>query len=137
MAAPLRSGLTVRQARRVGLELGVFLLAIGLFAAHRKPQLQAYLVVALAAALLGLALVRPVLLVPAASRWMRIGALLSRLVQPVVLTLIYLVVLTPVAWLRRTVGRSPIRRDLDAASYWHRRERTPPDLARSSMERPF
>jgi hypothetical protein len=87
--------------------------------------------------LLALAVARPVLLAPAARRWMAFAALISRFTTPIVLTIVYLVVLTPAAWVRRTFGRSPIARDPRATTYWVRRDLRSPQARRASMERRF
>jgi hypothetical protein len=129
--------LTARQARRVGVELGVLLVAGGVVWILRRGQVGACALAALGVLLVALAVARPAMLVPFASRWMRMASLFSRIMQPVVLTVLYLAVITPMALLRRTLGRSPIARDRGAPSYWRRREPSTPELARRSMERPY
>jgi hypothetical protein len=87
--------------------------------------------------LLALAASRARLLVPIASRWMMLGSAISRVTTPVILTIIYLVVFTPMAWFRRTFGRSPIAREGSRATYWVRRPDRTPDEIRHSMKRQF
>ena len=75
---------------------------------------------AAAVGLILIALVRPTLLHPANVIWMRIGALLQRIVQPVVLGLFFFLLFTPFALLRRAFGRTPVdvSFDKEAVTYW-------------------
>jgi hypothetical protein len=50
--------------------------------------------------------------------WMGLGHLMERVMRPLVTALLYFVVVTPVGWIRRRVGRSPLARDPEAPSYW-------------------
>ena len=129
--------MTSRQARRVGLELGGFLLLAAALLVHRGERFAAAAVAALGAALWVAALERPALLVPFARRWMGLASRLSRITSPLVLGVIYLAVFTPMAWMRRRFGQSPIARDPSATTYWRRREPLPPEDARRAMERQF
>jgi hypothetical protein len=68
---------------------------------------------------------------------MALAFAISRVTSPLVLGLVYIVIVTPMAWLRRSLGRSPIVRDPTAASYWIERPRHSADEARRAMERQF
>jgi hypothetical protein len=87
--------------------------------------------------LLALVAARSPLLVPIARRWMAIGSAVSRVTAPVFLTVVYLAVFTPMAWMRRVIGRSPIARDPAGETYWVRRDARTADETRRSMERQF
>jgi hypothetical protein len=69
--------------------------------------------------------------------WIRLGLVMFRVVNPVVLALIYAVVIVPVGFLMRLTGRDPLRRKFDAgaASYWVVRD--PPGPAPDSMTNQF
>jgi uncharacterized membrane protein len=130
--------LTDRRARRVGLELGGFLVVAAAVVAYRRgPAPLAVIAGVLGAFLLVLVATRSVLIVPIAGRWMRVGSALSRVTTPVFLTVVYLLVFTPMAWMRRMLGRSPIVRAPASATYWVRREARPAEELRESMERQF
>jgi uncharacterized membrane protein len=130
--------LTDRRARRVGLELGGFLVVAAAVVAYRRgPTPLAVIAGVLGAFLLVLVATRSVLIVPIAGRWMRVGSALSRVTTPVFLTVLYLLVFTPMAWMRRMLGRSPIVRAPASATYWVRREARPAEELRESMERQF
>lgn len=61
--------------------------------------------------------------------WMLFGALLHKVVSPIMLGLIYFVVMTPVAMFFKLKGRDELRRKYDSAakSYWITREPPGPD----------
>jgi hypothetical protein len=128
----------LKQARRVGLELGLaaLILAAILFWRDRAPLARAALA-GTGAALAILALLRPALIAPAARQWMRLGTAIGRVTSPVFLTIIYLGVIAPVGWLRRRLGTSPLSRDRDARSYWVPRAPRARDAAREAMRRLF
>jgi large-conductance mechanosensitive channel len=69
--------------------------------------------------------------------WLKIGAILSKVINPIILALLFFFVLTPMAFVMRVAGRRPLRLapDRDAASYWIARE--PLQGGSSSMRRQF
>ena len=79
---------------------------------------------ALAALTAAVTVVRDQWLEPLNRAWMRFGALLNRIVSPVVLGLIYFTVFTPVAVVMRLAGRDAMCRRFEPAkpSYWVTRE---------------
>lgn len=92
---------------------------------------------ALSTGFLLVALLRPALLAPLNKLWMRFGLLLARIVNPVVLGLLFFVVFTPIGLLARLLGKDFLRlkRDPRAASYWIVRE--PPGPEPQSMKDQF
>ena len=84
-----------------------------------------------------LALSVPVVLAPFNRLWYRFGMLLSRIVQPIVLGLLFFVTVTPLALIMRSTGKDPLRlrfrKYLD--SYWVVRD--PPGPSGSSLNRQF
>ena len=92
---------------------------------------------AAAGAFAGLALAAPKVLAPANRLWHRFGLLLGRLVNPLVMGLLFYLVVTPTGLILRGFGKDFLRlaREPDAASYWI--ERTPPGPAGSDMPRQF
>ncbi|HEY9568499.1 MAG TPA: SxtJ family membrane protein [Thalassobaculum sp.] len=92
---------------------------------------------AVAAAFLAVALLRPRLLAPANRAWFRLGMLLGAIVTPVVMALVFFIAVTPTALLLRLFGKDPLNRrfDPDAPSYWIPRDAEAD--ARSSMSNQF
>lgn len=69
--------------------------------------------------------------------WMKLGVLLAKIVNPIVLGLIYLVVIVPFGLLIRMTGGDLLKHrfDPEAKSYWI--ERDPPGPAPDSMTNQF
>ena len=68
--------------------------------------------------------VRPSLLAPANQVWFRFGLLLGAVLAPVVMMLVFLVAVTPTAFLMRLLGKDPLRLKFDrkAQTYWLSRD---------------
>ena len=82
-------------------------------------------------------LVRPIWLTTPNRLWLRFGALLHRLVSPVVLALMFYAVVTPIGILMRAFGTDILsrrRRDPEG-TYWVKRN--PPGPKPSSMSKQF
>lgn len=93
-------------------------------------------VLAIAAAFGVATLVRPAILQPLNQLWFRLGMLLSKIVNPLVLGLLFYLTVTPVGLLMRAFGKDPLRQKArGAASYWVLRE--PPGPAPKTMSRVF
>lgn len=114
---------------------GVFLLA-GVFPLlhENAPRLWALLI---AAAFLVIALARPALLRPLNLLWFRFGMVLHKIMSTIVMGVLFFIVLTPVAFLSRTLGKDPLRLrpDPTAKSYWI--IRTPRGPSADSMKNQF
>jgi hypothetical protein len=66
-----------------------------------------------------------------------LGGALAKVVNPIVLALLFFVAVTPMAFVMRMLGKRPLRLapDRTAATYWIKRE--PPQGGASSMKRQF
>jgi len=119
--------------RTIGLLLAAVLLVVGLrtAGAGRIISLAGAGVVAL------MAFVRPSLLGPVNTLWTRVGIVLGRIVNPIVLAVLYYAVITPAGLLLRAAGQDFLRRrfDKNAASYWI--PRVPPGPAPEDMLNQF
>lgn len=122
--------------RAFGLVFSALFLLIGLAPLRTHHPLRWWALGA-AVALLPLALLQPVWLHPFNRLWTRLGLLLGRIVNPVVMGLLFFVVVTPMAFLFRLLGKDPLRlaKDSQARSYWI--ERQPPGPAPESMANQF
>ncbi len=135
MAERIRPGLTAAQGRRFGLTVGA---AFAVFAgiAWWRGHPTTFTVLGSIGGLLILAgLVLPTTLGPIERGWMALAHAISKVTSPIVMGVMYLIVLTPVGILRRSLGGNPLVHQLDKQSYW----RTRPDNARrsASMSRQF
>lgn len=83
------------------------------------------------------ALLRPGLLAPMNRLWTRFGLFLHRIVNPVVLGLIFLAAIVPIGLTLRVLGKDPLRlkRRANQTSYWL--ERRPPGPTGDSLPRQF
>ena len=90
-----------------------------------------------AAIFLVLALALPAVLHPLNVVWTRFGLLLHRIVQPVVMGLLFFGTILPMGLVLRAIGKDPLhrRRDPTAQSYWIKRE--PPGPAPDSFRNQF
>lgn len=88
-------------------------------------------------ALLVTGLVAPSVLAPLNRGWTKLGFLLFKIVNPIVLGLIFLVTIVPIGLALRAFGKDPLRLrfEPDAKSYWIERE--PPGPAPESMPQQF
>ncbi len=92
---------------------------------------------AAAGVVLVLALAAPSLLRPFNLLWFKFGLLLHHIVSPLVMGLMFFVVITPIAWLMRALGKRPLHLQFEPAaqSYWI--PRTPPGPPPDSMKQQF
>ena len=110
---------TIGSERNFGLTIGAALALLGGLSWYRGGAQWLWLLAA--AALIAVAgLVAPTLLRPFNRTWFRFGLLLARLMQPIVLGLMFYVVLTPFALVLRRFARTPlgVGPRTDDSSYW-------------------
>jgi hypothetical protein len=132
-AAPLTAAEGHKFAFTLAAAFGV-LAAIALLR-HRQHSGYVFGAIALVCVLAGI--LAPTRLGPVSRAWNRLGEALSRVTSPVVFTVVYLVVLTPIGVVRRSVGRSPLARASDDSTYWITRDAASPDETRRRMEHLF
>jgi hypothetical protein len=122
--------------RIFGLVLGVTVLIVGaLPVLHGSlPRLWAIIIGFIC---LILALAVPRVLHRANVYWGKLGLLLNRTVNPVVMALLFFAVVTPIALIFRSLGNDPLRlkRDSTAATYWI--DRVHPGPSPESIRRQF
>jgi large-conductance mechanosensitive channel len=125
--------------RAFGCTVGAILMAIG-----AAKALVAGAVTAAALVIFAAGAVLVLLGIGAPSRlsglnrlWLKIGEVIAKIVNPIVLALLFFLVVTPMALVMRLAGKRPLRLvpDRTAASYWIARE--PPEGGPSSMKRQF
>jgi hypothetical protein len=122
--------------RSFGLVMAGFFTLVGFWPlVHRRDWRPWSVAVGAAFALVALAW--PSLLSPLNKLWMRLGLLLSRIINPLVLGAMYYLVITPVSLILRLAGKDPLRLrpDRQAASYWIARQ--PPGPAPETMSDQF
>ena len=122
--------------RAFGLVVAAFFAALALvpMPLHRAPRVWA---LPIAAAFLLVAIVRPVLLAPLNKLWARLGLLLNRITNPVIMVILFYGAVTPIAFLMRIAGKDQLSLEWEpqARSYWI--PRTPPGPPPESMRDQF
>jgi hypothetical protein len=125
--------------RAFGCTVGSILIVIGVAKVSVAGALSSAASVLLGAGaiLLLLGIVAPSRLSPLNRIWSRLGALIAKVVNPIVLTLLFFFVVTPMAFVARIAGKRPLHLGPDhaASSYWIRRNTLLDDA--SSMRRQF
>ena len=123
--------------RGFGIVFCVVFLVIGLFPLISGNQVR-WWSIAIAAVFLVLAYVRPSLLRPLNVLWFKFGMLLSKIMTPIVMGLLFVITFVPMGLIVRYIARADLLRlklDPEADSYWIRR--TPPGPEPSSMKNQF
>lgn len=125
--------------RGFGLTVGGILLALGLFRGLFRAGFGPATVIMLAVGVLlvATALIAARRLAPLNRAWTKLGLLMARVINPIVLSLVYLVAVVPTGYIARQLGYDPLRRkrEADADSYWI--ERQPPGPAPESLRDQF
>ena len=122
--------------RSFGIVFAIVFAIIGLFPVVFGGTIRAWAIV-VAIAFLALAIARPATLAPLNYLWTKFGLLLHRVVNPIVLGIMFFGVITPIGLLMRLFGKDPLRlkHNASAASYWI--ERDPPGPAPESLKDQF
>ena len=122
--------------RSFGWVFTVAFAVIGLLPLLRHRPIRVW-ALAVSAAIAAVTLLRPAVLHSANRLWTRFGLLLNKIISPVVTSLLFYLVVTPIGLLMRLFGQDPLRLRFDrqSVSYWI--ERTPPGPAPDSMSHQF
>ena len=109
--------------RKFGLILGTFLFAAGIYAALYINILWTIIFISLATLFALLALVAPAWLALLNKLWFQLGLLLGRVVNPIILGVIFFIFITPVAIITKLFGRDELLINKRTVStYWLERK---------------
>jgi hypothetical protein len=122
--------------RAFGIVFSVFFALAGLAPLLKHRPIRSWALV-LGGLFLAVTIVRPVWLHPLNQGWIKLGLLLGRIVNPIVMGLLFFVVVAPTAVIFRLLGKDPLRLSLDASagSYWI--DRRPPGPSPQTMANQF
>ena len=137
MAATARSRLTRAEGMKFAFTLGAAFSVLSAIAAWRLRVATAEVAFVLGGAFLLLGLIVPTHLGLVQRGWMGLGRAIGRVTSPIVMGAIYYIALSPIAYLRRTFGTSPLARNPDAASYWIPRTPKNHEERHQALERQF
>lgn len=135
--APLeREGPTLPSERSFGLVFTAVFAILGLLPWLRGRG-AAWWLIAVAGLFAGVTLGAPRLLAPLNRLWFRLGLLLSRVVNPLVVGILFFLVVLPTALFRRMMRRDPLGLSWSEGekSYWV--ERKPPGPSPETMKNQF
>ena len=137
MATLRHTGLTRKEGMKFAFTLAAAFAVLAAVATWRHRTIPAQVLFALGAAFLLLGLAVPARLGPVQRAWMALGHAIGRVTSPIVLGSIYYLALSPIAYLRRTFGTSPLARNPEASSYWIPRAPLNADERHRALERQF
>jgi hypothetical protein len=115
--------------------VGSALVALALVARWRHHSTSVVVLGALGVLLVLAGLVTPMALRQVEAAWMSMAKVISRITTPVFMGVVYFVILTPIAFLRRTLGGNVLvhREDPNAGGFWVDRSNT----SRTALDRQF
>ena len=126
--------LTAAQGRKFGLTVGIaFLVLASLLHFWRHRETLGTVAGALGALLVIAALTAPTRLGALERGWMALARAISKVTTPVFMGIVFFVVMTPIGWLMRLVGRRPLVHGETDGGYWA----APASGGRSDLERQF
>ena len=125
MEARIPAGLTVAEGRKFGVTVGGAFLLLAAISMWRGHVIAPRILGTLGGLLIVGGVVIPGQLGPVYRGWMGLAMVISRFTTPVFMGIVYFVVLTPMAIIRRLVGGNPMRHTAVEDSYWEARS-TPP-----------
>ena len=134
----LSRGYTAKQGspRGFGIVFAVVFAIIGLWPLMDGEGTRVWALV-LGAVFLALALMRPSLLSPLNRLWLGLGAILHRVVNPLVMGLMFFAVITPTALILKLVGKDLLHRRFSPGAQSYRIPRQPPGPEPQSMRNQF
>jgi hypothetical protein len=124
---------TAAAGRKFGLTVGIAFAVFSGIARWRGHPTTFTVLISLGVALVLAALVVPTMLGPVDRAWMKLAHLISRVTTPIFMGIVYFVVLTPVALIRRAFGGNSLVHRAGAHGLWADRSPDP----RSSLDRLF
>lgn len=130
MAQRSPARLTPGEGRKFALTLAVAFDVLGGVAWWRESPRAMPVFGALAGAFALGGLLVPGKLAPVYRAWMRFARALSRITTPIFMGVVYLLVITPIAVIRRTVGGNPLRAHRGATGWVDRQQAPRGDLTR-------
>jgi hypothetical protein len=135
MATGIRTRLTASEGRRFGLTVGAAFIVIAGIVWWRSHPALATSLAALGGVLTLSGLLLPTYLGPVERAWMSLAHAISKVTTPIVMGAMYLLVITPIGFLRCTFGGNPLVHAEEKSSYW--RSRPQGSRRSASMSRQF
>ena len=122
--------------RNFGFTMAAVFALIGAFGIYKESS-HALIWLGIAAVFAAVTLVRPQLLGPANRAWLKLGLLMYRVVNPLIMAILFFGMMLPIGLLMRAFGKDFLRlaRDPSAPTYWLPRDDPRPQS--ESMKQQF
>ena len=118
MEARITAGLTAAEGRRFGFPVGGAFLLLSSISAWRGHIIAPRLLAPIGLLLVLAGVFIPGHLGPVYRAWMGLAKVMSSVTTPIFLGVVYFLVLTPMAIIRRRIGGNPMRHTARDDSYW-------------------
>ena len=114
--------------RALGIVFAMVFLIVGLWPLLGEGTIRPWALI-VAGVFLTLGLLAPKLLKPLNWVWFRFGLLLHKIVNPIIMALLFFTTVTPIALIMKIFGKDSLHRKFDASakSYWIERQPPGPD----------
>jgi len=133
---PVNTALSAKELRQFAFSTaGVIALIFGLFIPWLLESRISVNVLTAAALWAGWGLLLPKTLGPVYNGWMKFGLFMNKITTPLILSVIYFFLITPLGLIKKVFGKDPLNRKLDTAvtSYREKSQRIDAD----DLEKPF
>ena len=108
LAHSIPARLTAAEGRKFGVTVGTAFVVLAGILLWRDKMLASQITGVLGGLLLLAALVAPTRLGGIQRGWMAFGLALSKITSPIFMSIVYIGVVTPIGFIRRTLGRNPL-----------------------------
>jgi large-conductance mechanosensitive channel len=114
--------------RALGIVFSIVFMIIALWPLIGDGAIRLWALI-VAGAFLALGLIAPKLLKPLNWVWFRFGLLLHKIINPIIMALLFFTTVTPIALMMKIFGKDSLHRKFDASakSYWIERQPPGPD----------
>jgi hypothetical protein len=133
ISAGLNREYSARDGRKFALTVGAALLALSVIGWLRGHPTTTVVLGGVGIALAAAGVAIPSKLGPVDRAWMSMAKVIAKFTTPVFMAVVYFVIVTPIAILRRTVGENGLVHRRGKLGYWSDRSESP----RSTLERQF
>ena len=105
--------------KKFGLVISCFLILLGTYFFYKSFIYLGIVFIILSLIILGIAFIKPSLLTNLNKGWMLIGYLLGKVINPLVLGIIFFVLITPLAFFLKIIGRDELNiQSPSSNSFW-------------------
>lgn len=134
LAATVSARLSAAEGRKFGLTVGSAFLVFAGIALWREHSRVSTTLAVLGGLFAFGGLIVPTQMGPVMGAWMRLALAISKVTTPIIMSLVYFLVITPIGVVMRLVGHRPLAEAAQDGSHWKAK---PPLERRSDLRRQF